>query len=683
MTDINVEEPRRSIWSLLGGAAAVVGLLIVVMLCASLGLASVVTCSGYTLIKLTYPILFGAAGVLLGGQVSLNAKGHLYGMPVVATVTGGIAAAVLGFGLAHLAQPKDCNPRHTITIKSWQTQEPILRPKYYTIVEYGQGVRAWIPNQQNGTNDYAFSFTGSKEIEIKFKIFEFLKDNEASKLLTTCVLKVHESDPEESSDQALYKLPRGREDFQLRFDPNYYKRIEAAVKSGNLDSIGSCLTAQAIAVDKPKNKPIKVPVTGPLYLKFAGGSLPISTAPIPEIMIANMKLAADPAAVAREINLERPVLDSPAPPVPISVIKQVPPATPNAPIAISVPETTAATASNCELPAATKTDIDAFLAGDDLNPQSRQEIYKRWAEGPHCYVWRTITSGKSSAPSKARAMRLLNYALKNIDNAYWQLSGKTRRDFQKIPAPLTAADLRVIFRLAHAEDDQIRGEAAAFIRYYPVDAFEVQFRTAVDQLNAMPLAQREKLATTAAFMYYNRIAEQLSGGGDKAKIQQVINQEFDRGQKWTADSNFSEDAAKAYRAMLLYARAAVDRWAIRSDGGVQDFATMLELLRQTEAAYPQRHTHIAQALAIVGGVGTAEALEAIKTSIAYPADTSLEDDPTVPEPPYRLFSGPGENYKRLPGRVDKKEARMLMRFGDWVLIHTKGKIGWITRAQSS
>jgi len=282
-------------------------------------------------------------------------------------------------------------------------------------------------------------------------------------------------------------------------------------------------------------------------------------------------------------------------------------------------------------------------------------------------------------------LRLLNYALKNVD-VYWQITSSSRRDFHKDPSPLASREFQKIFELAQAEADDVRSEAAAIIRYYPVDSFEKLFRMNKEQFEGLPLKNKGRLAIAASFMYYNRITENLNGATatEKARIKSSIDEEFDRSQRWAVDSFFPGGSAKPFKAMLFYGRAAVERWAL-DDLQTRNFAAMLGVLRTTEEAYPLRYHHIAQAVAIVqAGDLRQEILERLKSIVDYPASTYLERNAILAAGSYDLYAGPGEKYTKLGERLEPRNGtRLLLRSGDWVFIHGGSRIGWLRRAPGS
>lgn len=681
MTNDDVQKSPQSIWSILISAGAILSALILVLGFAHL--TSALDCKGYVLVKLAYPILFGAIGVILGGKVDMRGRGRLFGFPWTGHVTGGVGAAVLGFGIAWKSEPVDCAPRHALAVLDWPVKEPGDMPRYYTTVEYDPGVQVWIENVRGNKYDYVFNFPGTSPVQIRFKIYQRL-DNGTYKALPGCILEIQNSSPLRSDSQIVYKLRQDRDRYQLKFDSGYFRRLESASGQSDANGLRTCLTGVGILAEHqsgaPQNVPGQIPIVGPLYFVANGSALGgFMGSTQPSMLVEARKVSADPRDLAREPEVER----LPEPPAP-KVIAQTEDrkAIPLPSVAVTPPVPRLPGAKKCAISEDSKSAVDAFLAGDDLDYKRRQDLYKSWIGPIHCYVWEMVEFGQSSPTLQARAVRLLNFALKNVDNYYWQISSKRRRDFQKDPLPLLKSDFGILFALAQSDDDQVRGEAVALIRYYPVDSFERLFRAA--PLNAISGRKREWLAIAASFMYYNRITETLSDAADKAGVRRIISDEYDRAQKWVADDLFADRNGKPYRAMLLYSKAAVERWGLE-EGGVDNFTTMLDVLRATGGAYPQRYHHIAQALAIVsGGSRTQQIFDLLKSAVDYPAATFLESDSSFSEPSYAMFAGPTDQYARLSVRLDSKQgARMLLRSGDWVLVHAKGRIGWIRRPSST
>ena len=87
-----------------------------------------VDCSNYFMLKLVYPLFFGAAGAVLGGAVSVSGQFKILGHPWTMQAVGAVGAAVIGFAISTYAEPKcavvTIQPKQALHI----TNIPMNRP---------------------------------------------------------------------------------------------------------------------------------------------------------------------------------------------------------------------------------------------------------------------------------------------------------------------------------------------------------------------------------------------------------------------------------------------------------------------------------------------------------------------------------------------------------------------------
>jgi hypothetical protein len=696
-------------WGLVAAIVGLVVLLIVVLALSSV--IQIVGCDNYLAVKLIYPILFGAVGVVLGGQIKLDGKLEIFNVPWAGHLTGGIAAALLGFAITVAAAPT-CDARHklSLAVLNWPIRDSHQSRHYYTTVEIDEGVRVDVDNVSSAGSryDFVFGLPDKNKIQLTFRVFK--QDGRNYTEMQSCTLAIRKLPlPDADKNKTIYKLSSGKTKLEVQYDDAFFGRLESP-PSVPTDKDSACLIGRGNAKDRTGPVSIVSPIylvdqpsaLGPLGRSGRYDMFVVLNTPTDESAIARVEereLPADTTVPAPTQN-PAPALPpaakpqpAPAPPPPAqatsterpqpapapSAQSSAPPAPPPAPVPVRRTETPAP----CTIADSVKKEVDDFVGGtSDLDPKTRRDIYGNWLAGAHCYVWPMIANDSTVAAVQARALRLLNFALKNVDES-WQLTSNIRRDFSRDPKPLMRVDFQRIFELAQADDDGVRAEAAGIIRYYPVNSFERLFDEA--QLNVLPAKRKERLAVAATYMYYNRITENLTGPVDKPAVKASVAKEFDRAQKWTADSLFTGKTGKPFKAMLLYGRAAVERWALE-DTQTKNFAAMLDVLRTTSEAYPLRYHHIGQALAIVQAPeqNRQKLLEDLKKIDDYPASTHLGSDTSFKAARYDLYAGPDEKYGKINDRLeDKTGARMLLHSGDWVLIHATQRIGWIRRVPST
>ena len=341
--------------------------------------------------------------------------------------------------------------------------------------------------------------------------------------------------------------------------------------------------------------------------------------------------------------------------------------------------------AGCNATDAQRSLVDKFIAGDDLDSNQRKELYKRWAD-LHCYVWPLVKSG-SNGIERSRAIKFTVNAIINNslepNAAYWQPAGSNKRDFAKPLPLLNDSDYRTVFELLKSDDLPVRTEATRFVRNLPVDKFAILFNEQADKQDLLPSSQRERLAIAASFFHYGRIVEWLDESQeDAAKVTTAVTSEFKSASRWINKPALGE-SAKAYEAMLWYARAIVERERIRNDEAAKvSFRQVIESISATLEPYPSNALHLAQAAAVTfSGSDPNPLLKEIKTADVYSSSTPL----SLPSAPssLALYAGPGEAFKRVPAKnfTSPTGSRMLLRKGDWLFVQYRDQIGWIKREQ--
>jgi hypothetical protein len=466
--------------------------------------------------------------------------------------------------------------------------------------------------------------------------------------------------------------------FELEFDPQYFDRLEESLKTGDPSSAGySCLRAWGVLKDTGQKQ--KKNIVSPLYVSVPNGLDAVTTLNIyktPDILFFVKQ--ASQATIASV---------SPADTVGGEVVARQNVRSNKLEIALA-PVTRKV--EGCPIAGDFQEKTDKFLAGDELDRQARSQLYENWST-VHCYVWPIIAGLEKGVASleRSRAIKLLVNAIMNnsqmSDNAaYWQPNGDSRRDFSRSLPFLRGSDLKVIVDLLATDDDLIRAEAIRFVRTLPVDPITVMFRDKLQHLGSLPAQQRERFAIAASFHYYNRTVEWLyEKSPDTTKINQAVQLEFNEGQAWP--KQILNNGAKAYEAMLHYARGIVEREKkLVVDLGKSSFQNMLGALAMTGEGYPSNYLHVAQALAVVhGGPSTQDILRQIHSVEPYPPATFLENDTSFRDAQFDLYAGPSDKVA-LSLKLDSKSGvRLLLRQGDWHLVHAPNRIGWIHQAAST
>lgn len=680
-----------------------------------------VDCSNYFMLKLVYPLFFGAAGVVLGGAVSVKGHFKIFGLPWAAEVVGAIGAALIGFGITAYAEPKcpagKVQPKLSLHVANVPIMPPneLATPRYFVTVDHQSNVDVKLEeaSSSGATGTLVFSFLDKRDFAISLRLYKLI-DNKHYEYMGTCEVQFqYVMQPAISTPEAAVYSLNNEFGWMLKFDRRHFARLEDARSSATVeDKRNLCL--QGMFAEEGKIPELNHAIT------------PLKIAPVKEAIIVaqNAKLInmfftrsrpalpANPAEAVRkvaqvDIATSSEVLNTSgteavarSTSAPTSSLTAAPP--PSRSSVTSAPDVASSTTGpatngtpritqspiNCAAPT-NQLLLDQFLAGNDLEKNQRQRLYGEWG-GIRCYVLSRAfptPSAQVSSLEQSRAIRLLLNVIVNTResqtaSAYWQ-PGIFKRDFGRpLPSVVSEADLKKIFELLTADDDLVRAEAIRFIRNLPVDLFEKLFRERKTRLNELPMKARERYAIGASFFYYNRIVEWLSARpeADKTNMQQAINAGWNAGRAWTQDAFFVGKSAKPYEAILMYAKGIVERERkLTDDQGRSSFATMLTALRAAGDGYPFNHLHVAQAVAIVDGETSTEAiLKQISIADYYPAATLVEDEPSLSAAVYTLYAGPGKNFPRIKDEFPRQQGgRLLLRQGDWHLLLARERIGWI------
>ena len=664
-------------------------LLFVVM---SIDMGRVVSpCENYLVIKLIYPFLFGALGVVLGGRITLNGRIPIFGYDWDGRVTGGIAAAVLGFVIALWDQPKTCDPKHELVLQNFLMQKQIERTEggqkvfrqYISRFDSSdRDIEIVVDKAGDNSRDLKFLFSGKDRFSIHFDFFRRTGAGQYEPV-SSCNIEVKTGSPPHSHDVRQFQLVASQPDrFELEFNPKYFDLLEDALKQGSVDNAGPlCLRGNSRSTEQPN--PEQETIVGPIYVSSPSAVWPISIFKSSELWFVVTQVNEQPHVSARTNETsDGEVVTGPP------VAAPTPASTDVKPDAFRPPTQSLTGCATAPLEPI-RAEVDKYISGDDLDRSRRTAIYSSSGTSLHCYVWSLVSNvdNKTPAVERARALRLVVNAIINnstkSDPLYWQPGGANRREFNQDLPYLLAKDYKTVFDLSQTDDVLVRGEAVRFIRDLPVDRFAALFVESGTKLPELPPAQRERLGIASAFMYYNRIVEWLDGDTiDSTEAINSVRSDFDAARRWTTDAVLGK-AAKSYEAMLWYARAIVERERMLTpDKGKNSFATMITELTGAPEPYPSNYRHIAQALGVSqGGEKSQEILTQIETAHSYTPTTLLGDEPNLREASAALYAGPGDQYRLLAKSVtDRSTARLLLHKGDWYLASGKDWIGWFRRS---
>jgi hypothetical protein len=345
--------------------------------------------------------------------------------------------------------------------------------------------------------------------------------------------------------------------------------------------------------------------------------------------------------------------------------------------------------ANCQ-PPAERSLVDQFVAGTDLTNPNLQKLYAIW-DRIDCHIWTIIAAGNRPSSERARALKLLRLAVAHQGVGSWQPAGsrRGRREFSQTLPYLQPNDYEAIFELMQLNDPELQREALIFIRSYPVDRFEALFHGAFVRTAQLDRKIVERIASAAAFLYYNRIVEflyEIPASGENLSSDQKdhalksMAADRSKGFEWTEDSKFTNGNGKAYRAMLYYALGLVEHEKKLKPAQVakENYESMLNTLGQGAVVYPTNPLHIAQALAFRYGNDQDIAIlqrvkNADRTSEVFLDQLGLQAGTKVD-----LYAGPGKQFPKLNRQVEVAGGvPVVLQLKDWDLIQSHDAVGWV------
>ncbi|MCA1499876.1 hypothetical protein [Bradyrhizobium sp. NBAIM14] len=655
-------------------------------------------CAEYTMLILSYALLFGAGGLTLGGALRIRGQLKLLGLPWTVDAAGGIAAALLAGSVAYSLKPA-CGLDWKVRI----TELPLLETTNFaeakafaTIDINSDGVVM----QRKNNNTIGLHFEDKDDFKITVRLYRVEK--EGYKPLGTCeidFLHAQQAPDEQAENGNLVFWLQDRSPLALSFNKRYVDTlVEADRNSDAADYKNLCLTGVFSTGSGPADKvnvitPLQLvrskvayvgPRTGPLKIFYTKKK---SAAP------TDSKAATRQVAQA-EVRSSNEVLT----PTGTGGVSSAPPITTPKTSNTVVSQSTPVAAPGCQPDATIRPLIDAFLNGDDLEKKVRQDqIYPNWPN-VNCYVLPIATSiNPGTLPQQqSRALKLLINAIINNslipgDLTYWQLEGTKKRDFRKSLPYLQDGDILRIFEFVASDEPPVRAEALRFVKLLPVDALERLFKLKLQRMKANAGENRdspiktERFAVAAISLYYNRIVESLDGDAD-ASTRSALGADFASGSEWAVDAFLNGRSAKPYEAMLLYAKGIVERELKFTDSGTPSyratFAKMISRLKLTEESYPLRPLHIAQAMAYTTSLSESaltDMLKQLQQAEQITPALALDESFQIAGKSLPMFSGPRKDLGIGVAASTKDGANILLRLGDWYFVRGNGKIGWISR----
>jgi len=726
-----VERAKSPVRDIILPMVLVIGMFLIV---AVVGKVIRLECTSYIALVLTYSLLFGAGGAVLGGALRVQGNLNPFGVPWTVDVAGALGAALLGAAIAFSFKPT-CGFTSKLQITDIPLAEPDgnSRVKTFVTVDVDSNLV-----MQKGHDNQTLNFSFDDDAKFGITIRAYRLENDGYKFLASCKIKFEHAgyvpDLTEASDELVYRLKGGGMPLALNFNAGYFRLLADADRNATIDRDRNLCLQGVFTVDGKKFQP-DVPIAPLQIVREKMGGLGPSVGrlslyftkqkPSPQTLRQSAQGDAVPAnevltspGIGREVEIQRtaPPVAAPRPQPPpapaterpaAATVALAPAAQPQPQQAIMPPKPNDRVAA-IELPLPEpvcfnddelRTLVDRFLDGDDLDKQTRQQqVYPKWQKA-NCYVLPIALNVRQKFPParQARALRLMIYTIINNseipgDLTYWQMEGSNRRDFSRRLPFVQEPDLARIFELVPSPDGPVRAEALRFVRTLPVDPFERLFTQKRPQLGSLPAEEQERFAVAANSLYYNRIVEWLDASDeekrDKPRIARAIAPEFAKGRDWARDAYFNGRSAKPYEATLLYAKGIVEHEIGLTDDSGQPafkstFARMLATLKATEDSYPLRPLHIAQALVFtsVPDRAMSDALRKIQPADSLTPSIALDEKSPFAGKDVPMYAAPRkETALSLGASIGVRDGGyLLLRSGDWYLASARNKIGWIMR----
>jgi hypothetical protein len=642
-------------------------------------------CDHYTIIQLVYPLIFAALGVIVGGSVRVSGPIVLFGNKWDGVVTGGIAAALLGFGIAAWVKPASCTPRQSLLLQDFLVSKQLnttdgdktVARDYFGKIDWSDTrLEVIVDNSEDNSRDLKLLFTGREKFRITLDFYRKADPTSSYQPVANCLFEVKVGKPPARRDQREFKLVPNNSRNEVALNPQFFVQLEEKLKQGPVNQPVECLTAQSLPNGDSKESPDTRTISGPLYVVAPPGWPMSLFKPLEFWFFAPVVKSEDAKASAR----------------PDATQGEPPPS--NAATAPPPAETAAQpkrVVAGCNPDDTLRRDVDSYLQGYDLDHDHRTNLYDSWA-GLHCYVWPLVRKSDASfsPTTRARALKLTVGAIMNAPATadqikdYWQPQGENKRDFAKPLPYLVSADYKTVFDLVRSDDILLRGEAIRTIRYLPVDKFEALFGQQLGSVDSLSPAERERFAIAASFMYYNRIVEWLDeDDAAPTPTSALIAPDFNAAKRWITRDLLGK-SVNSYDAMLLYAKGIVERERnLTADRGKSTFAAMMTAVEKMEDSYPSNFRHIAQGLAISrGGADAQSILNQVKEVDVYPAATPLTFDPPI-APQQNIYVGPADQFQKRAMTIDISQAHLLLKKGEWYLGNGLGWVGWLHRPSKS
>jgi hypothetical protein len=362
-------------------------LLLALLLVSALGRIFPVDCTNYFLMWLAYPLIFGAAGYVLGGAMRLRGKLPILGFTWTGDIAGGIAAAALGVAIIGFVQRPACanDLKHELKITDLPLAQPdpdqIAKLNYFVTVEPDSNVDLEMLGQGN-KRTLQIAFRGNSSAQLLIRAY---RTNDAGyEFVTSCTINftVTDSEPSGAQDVTVHRS-KSETQLTLGFNPEYFSQLKAdkdryrnlclkgLFKADDADNYLSVSVIPELQITKIPKKMYVLGDEDKLRLTFLTDKPRSTTDPKEAAKLAAHEGVVSTGEVLTSTGTGN--ASSAAVVKQASVALTIDAAKPN----IGPVQTSAQCAFvNDDL----KNTVDRFLLGDDLDKPTRKQMYDRWAD---------------------------------------------------------------------------------------------------------------------------------------------------------------------------------------------------------------------------------------------------------------------------------------------------------------
>lgn len=659
----------------------------------------------YWLIELTFALLCGGAGALVGGSADVRSTLNLPGSPVQARLGGATAMVIVGFAVAYVGKPTELQrPVYTVEI------DGIDRTKFVDDVRYDVFIGPIDDDISVLRRSNVAEITMPTAVQqYKVGVTVFRNDRNNPTIFARCILTFESKNGPEI--RTLELIPDPDNHFRLQLAKNYIDKVvreHEAQDSGNRRAIENepCVEGVTTTAEHGQNKLLNgnfnlvpselmsrfvdvVHFRRPSPYAIMASAIESDVPPTPLASGSTLApaITVGPLPVSRANTLPSGKISSA---LSESTLTQPVSVTPPTPVSITNPSLSSGVPSGSNVKEL-QAQVDAYIQGQNLD---RTQLYQDWSQVAEYVVQGFRKEFSNDSPLAARYLNLITNALNVIDKGKYlaptlrpdgDQSTRPNRLQDPIPAFQTDDYHRVVNVLCAADADS-RSAAQRLLRSFPADSFYAPLQKLKNQGNCKFAYVYE----AAIFYFYNRIVEYDGTWTLNDNDRKWLNDNVNDGNNWVRLA-VSQEARDDACAALLNFGYGLDLWDRTGDSrsqtdAKQQFQSMLTTLGSSKGFYPSNSAHIAIALAAINNQGSSSKIFKVADSATRFAANILH--PTTGNyvtgaAGITMFAVPDATTKPVDTINAAGNVRIYLRVTGWDLVQAGTKFGWSQRILTS